>query len=302
MSVEISILASGSFGNCTVVRCPGGVMLIDLGLGPRVIERRLRDSGVGIDDIQAICLTHLDHDHFRPSWTRFIVQRAIPVFVHEPRIPLLIDRIKSFFERQRQLGRTAENAQPPPLDQFSALLRGFKARPFESLPGLELQPIRCDHDELGSHGFLIEGFDCRIGYATDLGQVPRGLIEKFADLHILALESNYDPDMQLQSSRPGFLKQRIMGGAGHLSNHQALAAIQQILDRCEACSSPLPDHIVLLHRSQQCNCPRLMRKLFNRDPRIARRLTLAEQHRRSPWLRPLAAGPRPGEQLTLAWG
>jgi len=50
--------------------------------------------------------------------------------------------------------------------------------------------------------FLIEGFNCRIGYATDLGRVTRELIERFVDLDMLAIESNYDPQMQFDSARP----------------------------------------------------------------------------------------------------
>jgi hypothetical protein len=59
---------------------------------------------------------------------------------------------------------------------------------------------------------------------------------------------------------------------------------------------------VLLHRSQQCNCPKLLRKFFCRDARIGPRLVLAEQHERTQWMRPRGAKPLVGEQLMLAWG
>src|SRR5205823_4445181 len=116
-----------------------------------------------------------------------------------------------------------------------------------------------------------------------------------------ALESNYDPQMQLTSARPWFLKQRIMGGAGHLSNDQALSAIQRILDHAQATNTRLPSHIVLLHRSRQCNCPKLVLKLFSKDARIAPRLSLSHQYERTEWLRPRAVKASPQEQLTLQW-
>src|SRR3954451_22114076 len=59
MSVEVCILASGSSGNCTIVRCPGGTMLIDAGLGPRNTAKRMDGTGAFLKDIAAICLTHL---------------------------------------------------------------------------------------------------------------------------------------------------------------------------------------------------------------------------------------------------
>ena len=168
--------------------------------------------------------------------------------------------------------------------------------------GLTARPIPLAHDATGSHAFLLEGFGHRLGYATDLGHVPPGLVEQFADVGVLALESNYDPQMQQRSTRPEYLKRRITGGRGHLSNEQALDAVRRVLDLAQRRSAQLPAHIVLLHRSRQCNCPRLVRRLFSADARIAPRLVLAEQDQRTPWL---CAASRPalaGEQLLLAWG
>jgi len=165
-----------------------------------------------------------------------------------------------------------------------------------------VQPISLAHDRTGSHGFLIEAGDHRAGYATDLGRVPAGLFELFSDLDVLALESNYDPAMQRASGRPWFLQRRITGGAGHLSNEQAFAAVRQVFDLAQHGRGRLPSHVVLLHRSRQCNCPDLVRRLFARDPRIAARLTLAHQSERTEWLRPAASRASEGEQLTLAWG
>ena len=67
MSLEVCVLASGSSGNCTVVRSPAGVLLIDAGIGPRITARRMNGTGVHLRDVRAICVTHLDSDHFRPS-------------------------------------------------------------------------------------------------------------------------------------------------------------------------------------------------------------------------------------------
>ena len=101
--------------------------------------------------------------------------------------------------------------------------------------------------------------------------------------------------MQADSSRPSFVKRRIMGGRGHLSNLQALAAVRKLLSRTRR----LPDHIVLLHRSQECNCADLVRQMFSTDRRIASRLTLAQQHERSPWLGRTNRRHYIGEQLML---
>jgi phosphoribosyl 1,2-cyclic phosphodiesterase len=282
MSIEVCVLASGSSGNCTVVRTPAGVVLIDAGIGPRTTAKRLNGTGVFLRDIRAICLTHLDSDHFRPSWLGTILNHDIKIFCHRSRVDDVLERLDH--------------------DAAEKLVAGFDGDPFQPLAGLACRAISLAHDRTGSHGFIFDGFHCRIGWATDLGRVPRELVERFVSLDLLALESNYDPEMQLSSARPWFLKNRIMGGAGHLSNEQAYDTIRRILDRCERQRRRLPNHIVLLHRSRECNCPKLLRKLFGRDERIASRLTLTDQFHRSPWLRIRPTPPLVGEQLALAFG
>jgi Cft2 family RNA processing exonuclease len=191
MSLELCILASGSMGNCSVVRAPGGgVMLIDAGIGPRVTAKRMNGTGVSIRDVRAICLTHLDSDHFRPSWLGTIVRHGIRVFCHESR------------RRDLLQGSIDDQTDPSAQRQFRSLVRGFNGEPFAPLDGLSVRSISLAHDQLGSHAFLIDGFGARIGYATDLGHVPRDLIDGFCDVDVLAVESNYDPEMQVTSGRP----------------------------------------------------------------------------------------------------
>jgi phosphoribosyl 1,2-cyclic phosphodiesterase len=266
MSLSFSILASGSAGNCSVLRGEGATILIDCGIGPRIAAQRMTAMEADAREIAAICLTHLDRDHFNLNWVRQIIRQGILIFCHENRIDDLA---------------TLAGGE----EEFVSLIRPFNDKPFSPSDGIELHAIHLAHDEQGSHGFVIEGFGGRIGYATDLGHASAELVRRFRGLDVLAIESNYDPDMQLNSDRPAFLKRRIMGGRGHLSNAEALAVVRRILDQAERERQSLPGHIVLLHRSRQCNCPKLLRELFSTDDRIKDRLVLAEQNRPTPWLR-----------------
>lgn len=275
MSLELCILASGSAGNASIFRTPAGVLLIDAGIGPRTLAKRLDGTGVRLADVAALCLTHLDWDHFSPRWVSTLRRLKIPAYCHANKVDAL--------------ALCSPDLVP--------LIRPFNDAAFSPIDGLTCQPIQLAHDRLGSHGFVVDGFGYRIGYATDLGHVPRTFCDQFRDLDCIALESNYDPQMQADSARHRFLKRRITGGHGHLSNLQAFAAIRKLLDRARR----LPDHIVLLHRSQECNCPDLVRRLFSMDQRIASRLTLAQQHERSPWLGRTNRHTYVGEQLTLAF-
>lgn len=285
MSLELCILASGSMGNCSILRTPAGVVMIDAGIGPRTCARRLTGTGVRVADVRAICLTHLDSDHFRVGWISTIVSRGIAVHCHESQRQTI----------QRIVAQTIDDRAV--VDAFSARVRTFDGQAICPLPELQAHAVQLVHDNKGSSGFVFAGHRQRVGYATDLGAVPPELLDHFAELNILAIESNYDPVMEMNSGRPEFVTSRIMGGRGHLSNQQAFDATCALLDR----QPRPPDHIVLLHRSRQCNCPKLLRELFCRDGRIAPRLTLAEQFVRTEWLRSGKVGPQAGEQLTLSF-
>ena len=280
MSLHLSILASGSSGNCAVVRLnDGAAMLIDAGIGPRVAAKRLAELGLRLTDLSAICVTHLDRDHFSPYWFATAQQLDIRIHCHESKR----DHLTWLAQRQ-------ETTVDPVC---------FNGHAFEPIPGVETRALSLWHDAEGSHGFVLDSGRTKLGYATDLGRVPGTLIDAFCGVDTIALESNYDRDMQLTSDRPDFLKHRIMGGRGHLSNEEAFDAIRTILDRCAKKRLALPQHIVLLHRSRQCNCPTRVRALFETDLRIARRLTLAEQHVRTDWLSPRPNERPIGAQLTL---
>jgi len=280
MWVEVCILASGSSGNCAIVRTESGSMLVDAGLGPRNTAKRMNGTGASIKDISAICLTHLDSDHFSSEWANTILKQDIRVYCHADGVAKLLELTR--------------DPLAPNLVMFPSA--------FDPLPGLTVYPIAVAHDQKCCNGFIVESDGWRMGFATDLGHVPADLIEQFIHLDVLAIEANYDPRMQLDSLRPAFLKNRIMGGRGHLSNEQSFDAVRQILDRHERSGASLPSHIVLLHRSRQCNCAKLVRKLFLTDRRLSDRLVLSEQFVRSDWLRARKLPPLIGEQLVLGWG
>lgn len=275
------MLASGSSGNCAVVRSSHGVMLIDAGLSPRATAKRLEGTGISIEQIDAICLTHLDGDHFQRGWQRIIRQNQIRVFCAH---------------RQRRFIVTHDS------HELLNLVRGIDPQPFEPIPGVCVSAVDLRHDIEGSIGFVIESAGVKLCYATDLGRAPTSLVDAFTGADLLAIESNYDPAMQLQSGRPAMLINRVMGGRGHLSNREAFEAVVRILDASHQRHCKLPSHVVLLHRSDECNCPKLLRRLFHRDSRLIDRLVLAEQHERTEWMSPTHRAPSLGEQMVLSFG
>src|SRR5205807_2741637 len=121
MSIELCVLASGSLGNCSVLRTPGGVVLIDIGIGPRTTARRMEGTGARVCEVAAVCLTHLDRDHFSPTWVTTLLKHRIRVFCHADRVEDLL-RIAG---------------QP----ELAELLEPFGSEAFEPIANLRAQPI-----------------------------------------------------------------------------------------------------------------------------------------------------------------
>ncbi len=280
--MELCVLASGSGGNCSLIRSGAEVFMVDCGIGPRTTAQRLAGTGISVAQIKSICLTHLDRDHFNPLWTQTLLLHQIKVLCPSDRVHEVMAAVAD--------------------ERLRPLVIPFRQDPFEPAAGVVATSLRLAHDRTGSHAFHFSAQTGSIGYATDLGRVPEALVNHFCGVDLLAIESNYDPHLQRTSGRPLFLQKRITGGGGHLSNAQAYAAVKAIFDKCARAGKTLPRKVVLLHRSRQCNCPKIVMELFSDDARIASRLVLSEQSERTEWLAAKNTTPWVGEQLVLQFG
>ena len=228
--LSLCVLASGSTGNCSVLTIGSGLTrracLIDAGLSPRRTRRTLADLGIRFDQVDHILVTHFDRDHFSTGW-----QNA------------KLDRITIHAHAEHTHAAARAGIRPDRLNLFD--------RPFSLWDRAEVTFARLAHDNLGVTAFRIETRCSSIGFATDLGRATDELTNALHGVGTLAIESNYCPKLQIESNRPEFLKRRIMGGSGHLSNQQSAEAVRAI--------SPAGP-VVLLHLSRQCNTPELARE------------------------------------------
>ncbi len=252
--MRFAVLGSSSAGNASVLRIEPrdasmGVprqILIDAGLSPKATRGRMRALGFDLADTTDILYTHFDMDHARASWATPVMCFGMTVRCARRHLPLA-------------------KARGLP-SQFTHAFDG----PFELGAGFRVLPIDLPHDESGAVAFRIETPAGSVGFATDLGRVEASLLEAFDGVHLLAIESNYDRSMQLRSARPLFLKERIMGGSGHLSNEQTLEFVQTLAQRSA------PEHIALLHLSRECNDPSVIEALWKaRAPELWTRVVIA---------------------------
>lgn len=236
MPTHVAVLGSGSKGNCILVASSETKVLVDLGFSRLQTERRLAAVALAIADIDAAVLTHTHSDHVSSATVKLCAARRIPVYCHRGKAPLFESAIPSF-PQLKDLG----------------LLRLFSDDAF-AIGALRFQPFPLPHDSDGVHvGMAISGgvaSDRKLVIATDLGYMPHEHIDHILDCDLIVLESNHDPDMLWGSSRPAFLKERIAGQTGHLSNAQAADLLANIASRSRYGK---PKRVVLAHLSQECN-------------------------------------------------
>lgn len=228
--LRLHVLGSGSQGNCCVVECPDGLILVDAGISCKQVFTRMQALGLAPARVRAIVITHEHADHI--GGLRVTAKKlCVPVYASEGTLTST-----SWHDAG---GVCAEALQP--------------RKPVQ-LCGVTVTPFSVPHDADAPLGYRFERAGDAIGYCTDLGSVTDEAGTYLRDARILALESNHDPHMlQSYPGYPAHLKRRIAGDAGHLSNDQAAAALPEL-------ATSATQTVVAMHISQHTNLPSICRE------------------------------------------
>lgn len=193
-------LGSGSSGNCYYLGNSKYGILIDAGIGPRIIKKRLAEHGVDMSTIWAVIITHDHYDHIR-SVGHLGEKQNIPVYATEA--------------VHRAISRT-----PLVKQKLNGSVRMIKKWiPFK-IEDLKITAFPVPHDSMENVGYFIEFGNQRLVLATDIGTITDELRGYMLKANHLVIESNYDEDMLHNGSYPIHLKDRITNGTGHLSNRE----------------------------------------------------------------------------------
>ncbi len=213
-------LQSGSNGNCIYVEAGGVRLLFDAGICGVDAERKLAHHGRNIRDIDAVIISHDHADHVRFAG---VYQRKYKLPVH------VTPRTLNISEQRHRLGR---------LDDVHFFLAGGTL----AFGGVSVHTIPTPHDSVDGCAFVIDCGRKRLGILTDLGHAFEGLAEVIASLDAVFIESNYDPGMLARGPYPEFLKRRIHGPGGHISNHDAAQLLKSGKRLKWACLAHLSEH------------------------------------------------------------
>jgi phosphoribosyl 1,2-cyclic phosphodiesterase len=301
--VKMTVLASGSKGNCTVLSSSRTRILVDAGLSCREIFKRMAAAGEDPRTLDAILITHEHQDHVQ-GLAVTARKLGIPVYFTEPTHRAWV----RWMTPQKRvtyadwLAARKNNDQPSAAsdqedrgqEPGAGSQKDSKTKPEKdpcALPAIEyfcsgsgfcvgdiaVTPFTIPHDAADPVGFVFEADGLRIGIATDLGYMPPNAKRHLKKCDVLMLESNHDLDMLRDGPYPWSVKQRVMSRVGHLSNLAAAEFLESEYDGGAA-------YIVLAHLSESNNLPELARvsaerALRDRTSLLANKLLLAAQDR-----------------------
>ena len=232
MSLITASLNSGSNGNCYFIGNTAEAVLVDVGISCREVERRMARLKLSIECIKALFISHEHTDHIK----------GVEVLSRKYSLPVYI---------------TPSTLKNSHLQLEPKLIRPFIAAVPVSVGQLEITAFKKFHDASEPHSFIVEGNGIKIGVFTDIGKPCEQVIRYFKQCNAAFLEANYDEEMLENGRYPYYLKKRISGDKGHLSNSQALELFTR--------HKPVfMNHLFLAHLSRDNNSPHLVSELFTK--------------------------------------
>lgn len=228
--MQITVLASGSTGNCSLITEGSTRILVDAGISCKRIRTGLSELGVRPEEIQGVLITHEHVDHVA----------GLRVLEKNHNIPLYstLPVIHALEQSGLSLGSTFHEIAPG--ESFS-------------LGGVSILPFHVPHDAADCSGYRITGDSAVLGYATDIGCITEEVVQGLSGSDLALIEANHDVRMLQQGPYPYYLKQRILSSKGHLSNDSCAQLAEILKERGTR-------RFVLGHLSQKNNEPMIARK------------------------------------------
>lgn len=221
-------LFSGSSGNASFAAAGGSRVLIDAGLPASRIQEALRSVGSDLNEIDGVLITHEHIDHIKAVGT-LSRQFNLPIYANAATWQAM--------EASGKIGAI-------PRCNRAVFDTGHDF--FIGNIGVSSFPVA--HDTAEPVGFVLWGGGRQVAVATDLGHITNMVLDRIREANAVLLESNHDVDMLQNGRYPAFLKRRILGRRGHLSNTAAAAVLIDLMEHGV-------ERVALAHLSQDNNTP-----------------------------------------------
>ncbi len=227
MSVRLCVLGSGSRGNATWIATETTRLLVDAGLSKKETYARLAAIGESPSSCTALLISHEHLDHIA-GLRKIALDLRVPIYLSEPTRGVI--------------------QWDPKLDAFETFTPGKRFQ----IGDVEIAPFSVPHDAIDPVAFTFQSQGIKVAVVTDLGFIPEVVKQHVRGCHALVFESNHDLEMLKVGPYPWFVKQRVMGRHGHLSN---LATARFLSEEFDGQAQVL----VLAHLSEINNHPEIAR-------------------------------------------
>jgi phosphoribosyl 1,2-cyclic phosphodiesterase len=239
MSLSFCSFSSGSSGNCYLVKTESTAVLIDAGISAKRILTELGRTDTPRESVKAVFLTHEHSDHI--AGARVLMKRLENAVIFASK-GTLDGAVRYEAYKNHSFAKEVPEERCIIIRPNEAIIIG----------DLTFYAFRTFHDAAEPYGYYVVYKDKRIALMTDTGVVTEEMLEYVADADMLVLESNHDTDMLRAGRYPHYLKQRILGDFGHLSNIQAAAVLLRLFDYHDK-----KRLVLLAHLSKENNKPAL---------------------------------------------
>lgn len=227
--MRVSVFASGSSGNCTLVSSGDTNILIDAGISMRRISDGLAACALKFDRINGVLITHEHSDHI--SGLKMIIKyHHLPVYAPHT----IANRLRGM------------------LPEIDDCLRVIPVEEYFTVGDTKIRAFHTPHDTDESVGYRIEG-EKIFALATDMGHIADEVRAGLLGADTVLIESNHDENMLRYGPYPYSLKRRILSDHGHLSNENCARLARELADNGTA-------RIILGHLSRENNTPRLAKE------------------------------------------
>lgn len=242
--VRVTVLASGSRGNSTVVSSSRTRLLVDAGLSCREILKRMRQAGEDPATLTAILISHEHNDHI--DGLRVLARKLrVPVYITQPTHHIWYRAVRQEAKRREQSAVDLERRE------FFEAGRSFQ------IGDIGVTTFTIPHDAADPVGFAFNIEGVKVGLVTDLGYMPASVRQQLRRCDILMIESNHDIEMLRGGPYPWVVKQRVMSRVGHLSNDSLAEFFANDYDGAAA-------FVILAHLSEHNNHPEIARTAAER--------------------------------------
>lgn len=227
--MRVVVLASGSTGNCTFFSCNGKNILLDCGRNAKYVSDKLESIGVSARDIDAILISHTHDDHVS----------ALRVFLKKSHAKVYLTE-KMFYD----------------LDYLQDYNNVVVFNDNFYIDNIKVTPFKGSHDSSDHRSYLLENGDESVVYLTDTGYLNSKYFKMLQNRTYYLMESNHDIEMLMNGPYPKWLKQRVLGTLGHLSNKDSSFYLSKLI-------GTNTKKVILMHLSEHNNTPLKALEMFN---------------------------------------